>query len=457
MEPELPVSKRFLPISEYQDEVTSIWNELSTTDFFREYTSIKWAFLVKPRADERRIRRAFNKLTERHDSLRLRFVEFPSGYKAEIQSKHPTGLIVEDFGEMDHNDMMREVNNRAQRLLSVFDDALFQMHLLRFGKMGDVVLTHVHHAVVDGYSIVLLIEELLKHALSLPVMNKPIGHAEFIAHRLRELKKVDKDNILYWEEELLPVASPMNIGRVAKGLPPLTGLGELYETVQIPSLFSKPEATALSQISQESGYSHYSYMFAAFSDVICEESGSDHALINCIIGRKDAALSSFIGPEMQSITLNIPYSPNQSIHEKAKIVSRKIREGADHSPTNAFRKNGAIDKSFHASGRRRNQFLVHIPQSPGRIKNSPFSNLFYKAMAGKVSFGLITIERLDLEKTNFTNFELSLTMEEGSDGLVAMLSSDKMGFGIDDLNRIRNKLADKLFSTSDHGHAGGNG
>ena len=435
-----PDAPRLCQPSFYQKMLLDQCQSPDTTQEYLDYITLKWAFHVTPGGDVRRIRRAFDKLTQRHDSLRLNFMQGERGWKARILPHHPTGLIVEDLGEMSKEDMLEAVTERAMQPMPILSDTLFQMHLLKFGDMGDVALTRVHHAVMDGYSIILLIEELLKHLVNLPVLGKPVSHIDFVAHRTRALKLTEKAHKDYWNKELLPIAPPPDIGRHKKGLPRLASPSRMSKNVGLANFVPAEGIKRLAARGKGSGVTAYSYLFAAFGDVMCQDAGTDHILINAVIGRKDAVLANFIGAEMQMITIKYAPQPTMNIDEKAKYVSDKLAEGIAHLPTTAFHPDGAIETDFAKNNRARKQLLIHIPHSPGRMKSSPFARLFSSAISGKLSFGMIKIERLKLPRPTLTDFELSLKIDEGPDGLTASLASDEAGFDLNDLNLIRAKI-----------------
>jgi hypothetical protein len=63
------------PISSWQQRMISICGNPDCSDAYHDRMLLRWAQLIYPHADERRIVRAFTKLVTRHESLRLRFRE----------------------------------------------------------------------------------------------------------------------------------------------------------------------------------------------------------------------------------------------------------------------------------------------------------------------------------------------------------------------------------------------
>ncbi len=71
------------------------------SELFRQYLLLYQAFLIQQRADDRRMSRAFDKLTQRHEGLRKRFAKRGGEWRAVIDAAHMTGLRVDDIGDVD--------------------------------------------------------------------------------------------------------------------------------------------------------------------------------------------------------------------------------------------------------------------------------------------------------------------------------------------------------------------
>ncbi len=439
---------QLLPLSPYQNHLIEELANPNTSNALQDYNILRWAFLVKPKADERRMRRAFDKLTQRHDSLRLRIVKNGNDYKAEIQPKHPIGLIVEDLGEMSREDLVQAVQERASKPLSIFSDALFEMRLLRFGKSGDVMLTRVQHAICDAYSIVLIIEEFLKFIINLPVLKDPASHLKFVQSRLRDRNLNEDKNTAFWNKQMLPLGSKPNIGRSAKGLAPLHP-GNIGPTIGIRDILLDDEMKTVTAHASSTRLTTFNYLYAAFGDALCQIANVDECMICNVVGRNDTALSAFVGAEMQLLTLKYEYQPNFSLDEKARYVAKLIQGGIEHLPTKAFRPGQKIHDALEESGRTLKQFFVHVPQSPARMKSSPFAKAFSNALSSKLKVGFFEVEFLDVDDTVQTDFELDFSLKVRGDVWTASLIGNAEGYAEEDILNISRGIRRNLGLTSD--------
>ncbi|KAG1647415.1 Chondramide synthase cmdD [Nymphon striatum] len=177
---------RFFPTRWIEDFLISF--DPDTTKSYHDYLTVRWAVRIMPGISPRTLRRAFDNLVARHEPLRLRFVQTNGGWKSEVLAEHPLGLIVEDFGAMSKDEQQAIVTERVRRPLTALSDALFEMRLLRFERSGDVLMMRANHAIIDGFSVGLLIEELLKHIVGVPVGPPPLSYGEFVAFQQKKAR-----------------------------------------------------------------------------------------------------------------------------------------------------------------------------------------------------------------------------------------------------------------------------
>ncbi|MEV6634975.1 amino acid adenylation domain-containing protein [Actinoplanes sp. NPDC051470] len=107
--------------------------------------------------DPARFQRAVDVLVERHSMLRT---VFPQGARPPVQRELPSVRLV-----VGHEPRPRPLDEElAAEREHRFDPArwpLVRLRLLRYGPEEHVVLAHAHHLVGDGYSVALLLRELL--------------------------------------------------------------------------------------------------------------------------------------------------------------------------------------------------------------------------------------------------------------------------------------------------------
>ena len=98
---------------------------------------------------------------------------------------------------------------------------MIEMHLVKFIGRGDVLIVKIHHAISDGFGVIILIEDLIKYLLNMPILSKAVSHKDYINEWALVGDNREDPTIPFWENELLPIQKPVNFGRAAKNLPPL--------------------------------------------------------------------------------------------------------------------------------------------------------------------------------------------------------------------------------------------
>lgn len=433
-----------LPISEWQKLMVRAQNDPTASPEFFKKIIVKWAHLVTPGIDERRLRRVFDTLVKRHDSLRLEFVQSVDGdWMAAIRPKHLTGLLAQDFGDVSDEEFNRIFNDFADSPINLLDEPMFQMHLLKFGTRGDVILMRAHHAIIDGYGAILLAEEMFQSFLGVPLTGNAISHAEFMRFHANELKKNQSAKDEYWASELLPLPEGPDIGRKAHGKP----MAEIYQVHKGYALEGKASAPDLEQIEKtaiKNGHSLFAHILTAFADVLCDMAGSDDLHITTNVGRSDPLLSGFVGSTVAMMLVRYQRKPGDSIEDKVARTADKIIQGITHLPWEGHLGSGFVARAFAEKDRSVRQLRVHIPFSEGRKRRSVFSDTLSAGKSGTISFGHFSLTQLQFPKSLASLVELQLDLQETPDGHSLSMVCDAESFSEQELQEIERKIGLKL-------------
>ncbi|MFK7835477.1 MAG: condensation domain-containing protein [Sulfitobacter sp.] len=437
-----PTAHRFAPVSSYQAQMITAALDPETSAYFDQHKTIRWAFRIGPAVPARTLRRAFERLTARHDSLRLKFVERQGRWQAEILPKHATGLMIEDLAGMTPDAQEATILARALAPMNALSDPLFEMQLLKGCEGGDVVLTRAHHSIIDGYSIAVMIEELLKIVLNMPLSEAPPSHADFIALRNQRLAERVEEKEVFWRERLLPLPADLMLGRTKQGLGHLTPR-TAGKTIRLADILTRTQAAALETRAKATGVSAYALLHAAFSETMCLMGGEEQVLIHSVLGRQDTAMSGFVGADMQQFMTRYVSDPTD-IDGRARWVADQIAEGSAQLPTHAFAPEGLITQAFAQADMALMRFHVHISYPKGRLANSPFGKLFEKGREERLLLGHITLERVPLPGENESEFEIEFLIGPDTNGSNATLIADAAGYATEDMEAIAQAVKDRL-------------
>jgi hypothetical protein len=413
-----------------------------TSTAFHHRMVVRLAIRIKPGVSPHLLRRAFDKVVSRHDSLRLRFVLEGKEWMAEILRRHTTGLNVEDCGRMSKLEQQAVIHQRTESAISVFSDALFEMRLLKFGSEGDVLLIQAHHAIIDGYGVVLLLEELFRTATGASIEDKSVSHSEFITYRRRQLQDIAAEKDAYWQNAMFPLPGELNIGRAAMGLPPVSN-HTVNNTVRFDRFLNRHVQQTLADLTIETGISSYAFLHSAFSDTLCESAVQDEVVVCSTVGRRDAALSTFVGMEFDTFTIKYVRT-RTGIRDAARQVERRFREALHHFPTNSFEEGSPISRAFEQAKLTHLRFYVHMPIPSGRLSASIFGNTLQDANAGPTKIGPISVERIEVPTPADTDFEIELSIMPIENGHQASIFADAAAWKVSDVEQIAGKIQERI-------------
>jgi hypothetical protein len=432
------------PVTSWQNRMIQTCGHPDCTDVFQDRMLIRFALQITPRADVRRLMRAFDKLTKRHDTLRTRFVEVDGEWKAAIDDNHPFGLQVQDIGNVDDGTFEATLNRIAAKPISVFAQSLIEMHLLRFGKRGDAVVMRVHHAITDGFGIVVMVDELIKLLLSVPILKPAVTHAQYLANWDDAESKPEMTNAEFWENKVLPIIPPLNFGRRAKGLAPLENNFKLESTIGLQIPADNKALAKLTKRATQNRITLYNYLFAAFADVICDQSGSDEVYVATAIGRYDHQLDTYVGHHSKLVILKYKRDAEWAMDKKATEIAEEIRDAIGHIPTTAFDREGKIHQALSQSGTALILYFVNITQAFARAKRSKFSTGFLAGDKDIIRVGPWGIRRVALWPQAHTVSELQIDLGEDNNGPLIALGADAEAFSTGDLEGFGKALMTKL-------------
>lgn len=424
-----------LELSRFQKMVLSASADPECKPGFFEQMTLRLALRMQPKLPLRRLHRAFDKLVARHDSLRLRFVEHAGEWKAVVMPGHELGLKREDLSHLTDAEQLSTIRERALVPISALADSLFEVTVFHCGDAEDVLLARANHAIMDGYSSALIIEELMKFALNIPSLGKAMGHAEFIQLNNKRLNERAEEKAAFWKAKILPVPEDPVIGRKAKGLPPISSQ-TVGPTVRINEVLTDVEATHVAETAKATGVSAFSLLHAAFSEAICELSGQTEAIIVSILGRNDTELSGFVGADIKPLLVKYEARPGH-LEERARWIAQYIADATDHMPTTAFYPGSEISQAFEENSMPRNRFRVHIVDPTGRLSNSPFGKFFRHGMSEKVTIGFGSSEPIKLPASTETDFEIDFLIHQSKAGYNASMVADAAAYSLAALDEFR--------------------
>jgi hypothetical protein len=410
---------------------------------FADFWLLAEAVQVRPGVDLRRLERAAQRVSARHDTLRLRFFRDRRGWRARIAEAPQGGveeitLPPEDLaGDARFHEAVRAI---ARRPLDPLAGPLAEILLLRCGARGDVLVTRVHHAAADGTGMVVLTEDLLMLLMGLPIVGRAMSHLEYL--RDWELPKgaARRENEAYWQAVLQDFPPAPQVGRKAKGLEPLwRGVG--WTGTRNLAVHATPASrAALPETAAEIGVTPDALYYTAFAQALCGVYGLDRVGVTVPVARAEPALAAYCGDRITCVPVIHEARPMpEGLPEAARATRQALLSALAHLPAEALQPGSEAEARAIARGCHLQQFHSTTPMARERARRSMFSQGFARQQGETRRVGGLQITKLPLPGTRITN-ELGIDIGRGDGAAAFTLCCDEDAYTPAEVERLAREV-----------------
>lgn len=269
--------------------------------------------------DDAALERALAEVARRHESLRTRFVTTDDGTPELVLDDEPA---VELRLSDDPATVREVVREELGRPFDLATGPLLRALLVHLGPREHVLLLTMHHAVTDGWSCDIVMEELLalheayRTGTDAGLAAPPVQYGDYA---LWERERTHEDDIRYWRERLAglpPLELPTDLPR-----PPEQGsAGAAHHFV-----LDRELADALTELGRANGATLYMTLLAAFQVILGRYSGQDDFAVGSpVSGRDLPELERVVGLFINSLPMRADLSGDPTFTE----LLGRVRETA---------------------------------------------------------------------------------------------------------------------------------
>jgi len=200
--PQVRFEANSLPLSYAQERQWFLWQLEPQSAAYH----IPSALRLKGRLDIAALRRSFEHLIARHESLRTRFQRVGEGTQQEVLPGYPVELLPEDI---DERHLKARVEEEIARPFDLEQGPLLRISLLRVAEQDHVLVLVQHHIISDGGSMQVMVEEVVQaytafsqgREIDLPAL--PIQYADYALWQRSWMEAGEKERQLeYWRDLL---------------------------------------------------------------------------------------------------------------------------------------------------------------------------------------------------------------------------------------------------------------
>jgi len=291
--------------------------------------NIPFAVKIDGKLDKEILEESFNRVIQRHEILRTRFVNRQGEPFQEIEDSLDFSLTVNDLSEEEtakRDDLVKNIlREDARRTFSLDQLPLFKVQLIRLDKNIHILSAVMHHIISDGWSMNVLVHELMAQysALKKEETNQlpalPIQYADYAAWQRNRLQgEVLEQQLSYWKDHI--------------GLnPPVLELQGDYRRPAVQTFNGRNvdfelDATVTNAINaycRKEGVTLFMLLLAAWQSLLRRYSGQEQVLVGSpVSGRQHGQTEELIGFFVNTILLKADFSEKPVF----KQLLRQVRE-----------------------------------------------------------------------------------------------------------------------------------
>ncbi|MEU1731173.1 amino acid adenylation domain-containing protein [Streptosporangium sp. NPDC020145] len=252
------------------------------------------AVRLRGELDEEALRRALDEIVVRHEALRMRFLTTEDGTpELVVDGPRPAELRVTEAADLDA--AVELLDDEVATPFDLETGPLLRTLLVRLAPDDHVLLLAAHHTVVDGWSVDLIIRELLALHDGKTLKPAQVGYGDYA---LWQRGRDHRREVDHWREKLagLPaIELPTDRPRPAE---------QGYEGASLDFAVDADLTARLTELAKSSGATPYMTLMAAFQVLLARYSGqTDFAVGSPVAGRGLPELDDVVGMFVNTLVL----------------------------------------------------------------------------------------------------------------------------------------------------------
>ncbi|MEQ1501669.1 MAG: MupA/Atu3671 family FMN-dependent luciferase-like monooxygenase, partial [Myxococcota bacterium] len=289
--------------------------------------------MVGPLAVEA-LRGALQRVVDRHDALRTRFVHRGSGVVQEVCSGVAPAWAEVDLADDAERELRRQATAEARRPFDLGVAPLLRATLFRLGPADHALLLVNHHIISDAWSRGILLRELCAayaEATGGPVAALPALPAQVGDHAVWTRERADRGDLephlAAWRRQLAgpPTLLDLPTDRPRPRVPTHRGGVHAFE---VPARL----AAAADERARAARATPFMVLLAAFDVVLAHASGVDDLWVGTVTaGRDHRAFEDVVGCLMNTLVVRASLAGDPTFSE---VVDR-VRAATEHALTHA--------------------------------------------------------------------------------------------------------------------------
>ncbi|MCY1045881.1 amino acid adenylation domain-containing protein [Corallococcus sp. bb12-1] len=350
------------------------------------------------------LQRSLQHVVDRHEALRIQLDE--SGEQQRILPRLTAGLPLEDLSALPSDEQSAQLTAwyeaEGQSPFDLHRGPLFRAHLLKLSPHDHLFVLTVHHVVVDGWSLGILVQEIAQHYSAIhegrsAIRPRPLQFSDHVRWMRRQAQTQEMTaHERYWLEQRVDTVPAIELP-TDHGRPALRSYRGARETVRLSASLTR----SVRELAQQQQSTLFILLLSAYTTFLHRLTGQDELLVGIPTGGRELEDSE------QLVAYCAHLLPIVS-HARGEQSFPKYLQGLKQTLWSAY------EHQAYPFAR-----LIHRLNLPRSTSHNPLVSVTFnleRPMAAAKMSGLRT--DFHSQPIRYAAFDLSLNAIEVEDGLV---------------------------------------
>lgn len=413
--------------------------------------NLLYAVRIRSRVDAAILKQAFQKLIERHPTLRTTFHAVKGEPVQKVHDAVDVAFHHVDASTWSEEELRQRLADETRTQFDLENGPLFRVHLFSKAEDEHILLETIHHIVADLWSQAIIANEIGILYSALIRNDKPelppieIQYSDYVRWHSEMLEGTEGEKLWeYWKEKLSGELPVLNLP-TDRPRPAVQTFNGASKTVE----FHTELTQKLKQISEQYGATLYMTLLAAFNVMLHRYTGQDDLIVGTpTTGRSRNELAPLVGYFVNPLPIRVDLSGNPKFTDFLSQIRATVVGAIDHQNYPL----GLLVEKLHPqrdTSRTPLFQVMFVFQRAHLLFEEGLSSFAISTEAAQMNLGGLPLEAYELTEW-LSPFDFTLMMAESKNKLAASLTYNTDLFDAETIDRMLVHFQTLLNSIADN-------